>query len=67
MNFVKVDPVSGLVTANVFMSKLAGLVVDGGGAPWYTGIHIFQMDAYNWVTVSRPRNLHMFGSHCSWQ
>ena len=65
MNFIKVDPVSGLVPVNVFMSKLAELVVDGDGAALYNGIHIFQLDACSWVTVSRPRSLHMFGSHCS--
>ena len=62
MNFIKADPVSGLVPVNVFMSKLAELVVDGDGAPLYNGVHIFQMDANNWVTVSRPRSL-LFGSH----
>ena len=57
MNFIKADPVSGLVPANVFMGKLAESVVDDDGAPLYTGIHIFHMDALNWLTISRPRSL----------
>jgi hypothetical protein len=56
-NFIKADPVSGEIPANVFLSRLKDSVVNSDKTPFYTGIHVFHMDAMNWLSVSRPRTV----------
>ena len=57
VNFIKEDPLSGQIPANVFLSRLKDLVVNSDSTPVHTGIHVFHMDARNWLNVSRPRTV----------
>ena len=55
LHFAYKDPITKEVGIENFLERLAKAVVTSAGDPYYSMIHVFEMDPLAWINMHRPR------------